>query len=506
MNFLATQVNEAEKIVGGLERAEAELSLEASVKKPKRSLQLISQNSVKRRVAVIDDDDGIRAYLEDVLSQQDFTVQPYASAEAFLSDLDRHHHESQDFVDVVLCDVRLPGLDGLAFVSGLKSRSWEVPIILMTAYAEVQAAVQAMREGAYDYLEKPFDSARLSSVLENALRFRRLSHENSFLKHFIDAEIKLPGVPCQSPAMRAVYEMVKRVAPTDSGVLLTGERGVGKKVIARAIHDNSHRAGKPFVVVDCSAIPESLLEAELFGHSRQSHVGLGSRVHRRGFFEEAEGGTLLMDEISELSPALQAKLLRFFQEQKIRAVGEVDFFSTDVRVLASTSKNLEAEISAGRFREDLFYRLGVIPLHLAPLRQRKEDVVLLARHFLGRTAAKNKLGVRGFTQVALEKLVQLPWKGNVWELQNVVEQSAILCTGEQVEESDIPVGAAEGDDLWGEVSEGMPPLRDLERRYILSVLKRHNGKKDVAAKVLGMSRRTLYRKIEGQDLEEETFH
>jgi two-component system response regulator HydG len=460
----------------------------------KRSFQVISHDSVQRRVAVIDDDEGIRLYLGEVLRNFGFEVQEFSSAESFLLMIDAGHKATAPFADVVLCDVRLPGLDGLSFVSAIKQRSFDIPVILMTAYAEVASAVRAMREGAYDYLEKPFDTSRLNSVLENALRFRRLSFENKFLKNMIDPDLKLQGVQCHSPAMRAIYDLVKRVAPTESSVLITGESGVGKEVIARAIHDNSNRAEKPFISINCSAIPESLLESELFGHTKGSFTG--ATQHRKGLFEEADGGTLFLDEIGDLHFSLQAKLLRVFQEQKIRAVGDNKFRSVNVRIITATHKNLSEEIKENRFREDLYYRLNVIPIHIPPLRQRKEDVVILAKHFLDRSARKNKMDVKNFTPAALTKLVHLPWKGNVRELQNVIERSVILSSGTSIDEMDIPVGHANDlEDMMDDMSFDMPTLRDVERRYIMSVLKKHNGKKDAAARVLGMSRRTLYRKL-----------
>lgn len=464
----------------------------------RRSFQVISQDSVQRRVAVIDDDEGIRLYLNEVLSNQGFDVQEYSAAESFMHQLEMGPKSAAPFVDVVLCDVRLPGLDGLSFVSGIRERGLDIPIILMTAYAEVQSAVRAMREGAYDYLEKPFDTARLNSVLENALRFRRLSYENKFLKHMIDPDLKLQGVQCHSPSMRAIYDLVKRVAATESSVLITGESGVGKEVVARAIHDNSNRADKPFISINCSAIPESLLESELFGHTKGSFTG--ATQHRKGLFEEADGGTLFLDEIGDLQFSMQAKLLRVFQEQKIRAVGDNKFRSVNVRIITATHKNLSEEIKENRFREDLYYRLNVIPIHIPPLRQRKEDVVILAKHFLDKSSRKNKVDVKNFTPAALTKLVHLPWKGNVRELQNVIERSVILSTGDSIDELDIPVGQPnDAEDMLDEMSYDMPTLRDVERRYILSVLKKHNGKKDAAARVLGMSRRTLYRKLINQD-------
>jgi two-component system response regulator HydG len=508
-DFASSSKSEA---VGSSAEAEEELEesaedeeRKASEREAKRkTFQVISQDMVQRRVAVIDDDEGIRIYLSEVLTNQGFQVQEYLNAENFLMKLQASLKTGGSFVDVVLCDVRLPGLDGLTFVSMVKEKTADIPIILMTAYAEVQSAVRAMREGAYDYLEKPFDLARLNSVLENSLRFRQLAYENKFLKNMIDPDIKLLGVQCLSPSMKAIYDLVKRVAPTESSVLITGESGVGKEVIARALHDNSSRADAPFISINCSAIPESLLESELFGHTKGSFTG--ATHHRKGLFEEADGGTLFLDEIGDLHFSLQAKLLRVFQEQKIRALGDNKFRSVDVRIITATHKNLAEEIQNQRFREDLYYRLNVIPVHIAPLRQRKEDVVILAKHFLERSARKNKVDVKGFTPAALTKLVYLPWKGNVRELQNVIERSVILSTGELIDEGDIPVGLnADADDLLEEMAYDMPSLRDVERRYILSVLKKNNGKKDAAAKILGMSRRTLYRKLISQDDESETL-
>jgi DNA-binding NtrC family response regulator len=468
----------------------------------RRNFRLIRQDGVQRRVAVIDDDEGIRLYLQEVLTQQGFQVFEFPSAELFLANLDAKSRQNVSLADVILCDVRLPGIDGLSFVSTLRERAVDVPTILMTAYAEVQAAVRAMREGAYDYLEKPFDTTRLYSVLENAIRFRKLSYENSFLKNRFDPELRLTGVQCLSPSMRAIYDLVKRIASSETSALINGESGVGKEIIARAIHDNSGRAEKPFLALKCAEIPESLLELELFGHSRESSTG--ASPHRKGLFEQAEGGTLFFEDISELGFGLQAKVLRVFQDQKIRGLNEEKYRPVNVRVIASTRKNLDQEIRQGRFLEDLYYRLNAIPIHVPPLRQRREDIVLLAKYFLEEAAVKKQVSVAGFTPAALTKLVHQPWKENVRELQRVVERSLILSGGETLDESDIPVGEAIGtDDLIEGMAFEMPSLRDVERRYILSVLKKYNGKKDAAAKFLGMSRRTLYRKLTNQDGEEE---
>ena len=330
----------------------------------RKTFQLYSLDHVQRRLAIVDDDEGILAYLEDILSQSGFQVQCFKNAESFLMKLEASVDSKQGLVDVILCDVRLPGKDGHTLLGDLKEKSPDIPLILMTAFAEVEMVVQAIRDGAFDYLEKPFDSTRLVSILENALRFRRLSYENKFLKNIVDPDIQLQGVQCQSPSMKAVYDLIKRVAPTDSSVLITGESGVGKEIVARAIHDNSSRSEKPFISINCSAIPESLLESELFGHTRGSFTG--ATHHRKGLFEEADGGTLFLDEIGDLKFSLQAKLLRVFQEKRIRAIGDNDFRVVDVRILTATHKDLPEEIRANRFREDLYYRLNVIPIHIPP--------------------------------------------------------------------------------------------------------------------------------------------
>lgn len=455
----------------------------------------------KRRVAVIDDDDGVLIYLQDLFNELGFCFLGYKCAEDFFSDLDKNNANSpmQNFVDAILCDIRLPGIDGISVIKKTHGTiGFNVPIVLITAFSSAPKAVEAIKEGAYDYLEKPFDPSRLSLVLENAMRLRQVSIENSRLRGQVTHEtLKLQGILCTSPAMRVIYDLVKRVAQTSSSVLVTGESGVGKEVIARAIHDNSDRAAKPFVSINCSAIPESLLESELFGHSKGSFTGASQ--HRRGLFEEADGGTLFLDEIGDLDCSLQVKLLRVLQEQKIRPVGDNKFRTVNVRIITATHKNLAAEIRSRRFREDLYYRLNVIPIHIPPLRQRKEDIPALSAYFLEKFSRKNDIQLRGFTEEAMTKLMHLPWKGNVRELQNVIERSVVLSSGAWIEEADIPIWIEQDSTELGEVlsdlGQDLPSLKDFEKRYILSVLQKNNGKKDAAAKTLGLSRRTLYRKL-----------
>ncbi len=459
-------------VAGALSEKSASEEETSPPEKKRRPFQVISQDTLGRRVAVIDDDEGIRLYLQEVLTQQGFQVQEFSSAEQFLTELTRKEEAYSPFVDVVLCDVRLPGLDGLSLVTALKERlEGEIPKVLMTAYAEVQAAVKAMREGAYDYLEKPFDTSRLFTVLENALRYRRLSYENRFLKNIIDPDLKLEGVQSQSAAMRSVYDILKKVAAAEANVLLAGERGVGKSLLAQAIHLNSSRADMPFVFVDCATIPDLLLESELFGYA------LNSKIVRKGFFAKAEGGTLFLRAVENVNAGILDKILKACQEQKVRAPGSQETHPINVRVLASFNKNSNHSVTIEQ--ENFCHLFSVVQLHIPSLRQRKEDVVALAKHFLSETKIQ---GVAGFTPAALTRLTNLPWRGNVHELRQVVECAAVLAEGNKlIEEWHVPI--YEETDEFSEVV-------DTDRSYVRNLLKK-NKKKSGAAKVLGMRRRGL---------------
>lgn len=441
-------------------------------------LRVVPSRLVRKYLAVIDDDEAIQLYLKDTLSQLGFQVWCFDSAESFLQYINIEEKSAgagEPFLcifDVILCDVRLPGQDGLSLVQLLRKRSADIPIVLMTAYAQIESAVQAIRDGAYDYLEKPFDLDRLTLVIDNALKIRTLSVENRFLKTSGAAGLRLNGVVSQNPAMLAIYDLVKHAAPTRSCVMITGEDGVGKRMLAKAIHMNSDREEMPFISVDCSVTPESLLDSELFGPAQ-------------GLIQVAEGGTLFINAVDALTLSIQSKLMRVLRERR-----------GDVRVVVATCKNLEAEVQDGRFREDLFYHLSVIPIHMPPLRQRREDIVGLARFFLMETVGRNNLTPKKFTPEAFSVLVQLPWKGNVRELRSVVEKCSRMTSGEEIDTADLPViENTELYDLEPDLDDAFPTLKDVEKRYLLSVLRKLDGKKEVAAKVLGMSRRTLYRKL-----------
>src|SRR4030095_15543954 len=391
------------------------------------------------RILIADDDDALRESLELVLSAEGYEVlaaRDGASALALV--------EGQA-VDVALCDVRMPGMDGLELLPQLMRKLPGVPVILMSAYGSADLALEAMRRGAYDYVAKPFQPAEVLLTLRKAREREQLRRANQILKRDVQRAVGERPIVAASPAMIQVLELVERAAEYKATVLLQGESGAGKEVIARAIHAQSPRRSEAFVAVNCAAIPETLLESELFGHAKGAFTGADRA--RRGLFAEADGGTLFLDEIGELPIALQAKLLRVLQEEEVRPVGESKPRQIDVRVLAATARDLEAEVAAGRFREDLFYRLDVVRVQVPPLRERREDIPLRLAHSLGRTRQSLGKAVRSIDDDALERLMSYAWPGNVRELENVLERAAILARGDRLTLADLPPNllAAPGD-------------------------------------------------------------
>jgi two-component system response regulator HydG len=457
--------------------------------------------ALKGRVLVVDDDAEMRTLLEDFLSREGYQVTCFSSAVEALAQLrpggalEGHRQEGE--IDVVLSDIRMAEMDGMQFLRTLKTERPEIPVVLITGFGSIDTAIEAMRNGAFHYLVKPFKLAEVSVTVEHAMERRLLTLDNIALRREVKSGWGLSGILGKSTAMKAVFDLVQRVCHSTANVLIHGESGTGKEMVARAIHDLGPRAGKPFVAINCTAIPETLLESELFGHAKGSFTGAAGR--KRGLIEEANSGTLFLDEIGDMSPPLQAKLLRVLQERKIRPVGDNASYDVDVRVVAATHKDLKAGIREGTFREDLFYRLSVIPIQLPALRDRADDIPLLAEHFLKKYAASNAADgqprVRGFTKAALSKLMRLRWPGNVRELENVIERAVVLCQGSVIDEKDIPdpdVGDAEGN--FRSSTSDFPTLTQLEERYIRLVLQKTAGRKDKAAQMLGINRRTLYRK------------
>ncbi len=452
---------------------------------------------LKGRIVVVDDDKEMRSLLEDYFGNEGFEVTCFSVATDALEALGPGGNLSQDKaegdVDLIISDIKMPQIDGLEFTSRLQTLRPEIPTILITAFGSIETAIEAMRRGAFHYVVKPFKLAEMAMNAQRALEHRKLQRDNTALRQEVKKSWNFGSVIGKSAGMKAVYDLVSRVSQATANILITGESGTGKEMVARAIHENGPRAHKPFVAINCTAIPETLLESELFGHAKGSFTGAIQR--KRGLFEEAEGGTLFLDEIGDMNVSLQSKLLRVIQERKVRAVGENLARDVNVRIVAATHKDIKAAIKDGRFREDLYYRLSVIPIVIPPLRHRKEDIPLLAEHFLKKYAATNNLKVKGFTKRAIAKLVGLKWEGNVRELENVIERAVVLCTNTLIDETDIPSPETQNaDNFFAESTGDFPTLSQLEERYMRLVLEKTGGRKDKAAQILGMNRRTLYRK------------
>ncbi|MGE0616424.1 MAG: sigma-54-dependent transcriptional regulator, partial [Bacteriovoracia bacterium] len=361
----------------------------------------------KGRIVIVDDDKEMRSLLEDFAVHEGYDVRVFPLAADALSALGPDGElnastESGD-VDVIISDIRMPKMDGLEFSEQLQKLRPEIPVILITAFGSIETAIEAMRRGAFHYVVKPFKLAEMAVNLDRALEHRKLQRDNTALRREVKRSWSMGGIVGKSGGMKGVFDLVQRVSQATANILITGESGTGKEMVARAIHENGARARKPFVAINCTAIPETLLESELFGHAKGSFTGAIQR--KRGLFEEADGGTLFLDEIGDMNIQLQSKLLRVLQEKKVRAVGENIDKNVDVRIVAATHKDLKAAIKDGRFREDLYYRLSVIPIVIPPLRNRKEDIPLLAEHFLNKYAATNNANVKGFTKRAMNRLM-----------------------------------------------------------------------------------------------------
>jgi two-component system response regulator HydG len=438
-------------------------------------------------VLVVDDEPSNLASIEKIFQRDGMRVLTADGAKAAL-DLVRSRR-----VEVVLTDLMMPGVSGLELLRALKQLAPDTEVVMMTAYGTVETAVQAMREGAYDFVEKPLKRMTIIKSVRKAAERHSLVAENRSLRQEIKLLTKREIVG-SSPALRRVLDVATQAAPSTATVLVLGESGTGKELVARFIHDHSARARAPFVAVNCSAIPETILEAELFGHERGAFTGALSR--REGRFAKAAGGTLFLDEIGELAPSVQVKLLRVLQEGEYEPVGG-DTVRADVRIVAATNKDLRAEVAAGRFREDLFYRLNVIAITAPPLRTRREDVPLLVDHFLGVYCAKNNRARLEAGRDVQQLLVDYSWPGNVRELENVIERAVVLCRSDHLTPDDLPdfireAPAAEPSTLTFSVG---TPLDEVERRLIRETLRHARGDKSVAAQLLGISTRTIYRKL-----------
>jgi two-component system response regulator HydG len=414
----------------------------------------------------------------------------------------------QEPVQLILSDLMMPGMSGQELLRAARAIRPEVDVIVMTAYGTVEAAVEAMREGAYDFIQKPFKSALIKRVVERALEAQSLRAENVMLRKEL-AEISpdsVRGRPIigRSPAMLETMELVQQAAPSTATVLLYGESGTGKELLARAIHEQSPRVGGPMVIVNCAALPESILESELFGYEKGAFTGAAQR--KEGRIERAHGGTLFLDEVGELSPAVQAKLLRVLQEGEFERVGGNETVEVDFRLVAATNRDLEAEVREGKFREDLFYRLNVIAIKLPPLRERPEDIPLIAEHFVRLYAKKNNKRIDGMADDVREALRRYAWPGNVRELENVIERAVVLTRQETIGLRDLPAplqkGEQRSDQIQRQGASVVIPigtkLEEVERVMIRETLKETDGDKSLAAQLLGIAARTIYRKLEAE--------
>jgi len=443
-------------------------------------------------VVVIDDDPQMRSLLVDHLELSNYYVKPFSDGLEAMQFLLSSDPEAQQ-IELVLTDLRMPEMDGIAVLRQLKPVRPHLPVIIMTAHASVETAIEGLRKGAFDYFTKPFKLSEISHVVEKAISFGRLQRQNKTLASELKKTWNREEIIGKSSAMQSIFDLIERVAPAQSNVLITGESGSGKEVVAKAIHNLSPRAKKNFVAINCTAIPHTLLESELFGHAKGAFTGANER--KKGLFEEAEGGTLFLDEIGDLDVGLQAKLLRVLQERKIKPVGDTQMKDIDVRIIAATHKDLKKAIIEKNFREDLFYRLAVIPIAVPPLRHRQEDIPLLAQHFLNKYAVMNNKLVTGLRFETMQKLISSPWTGNVRELENLVERLVVLTPHSVIQVNEIPnLDDNQHESFYGQATADSPTLEQLEKRYIQMILSKTGDKKEKAAQILGINRRTLYRK------------
>jgi two-component system response regulator HydG len=446
-----------------------------------------------KTILVVDDEPGQRAMLRAVLTAEGYQVAEAEDGASALAHVDAH------FYDLILMDVRMAHLDGMAALKAIKVRSPGMPIVLMTAYGTVRDAVEAMKAGAYDYLTKPLDIDELKLAVARGLRHAALEEENARLRALVGCDVDVSAIIGTSEPMRQLFEAIALVAPTEATVLILGESGTGKELVAQAIHANSPRRARPLIAVNCAALPETLLESELFGHERGAFTGATER--RLGRFELAHDGTIFLDEIGDLTPASQIRLLRVLQSQEFERVGGTTTLHVDVRVIAATHKDLGAAADAGQFREDLLYRLQVFPLTVPPLRERRDDIPLLVEHFLKTYSERHRRRLRGLTPRTLDLLMRHTWPGNVRELEHTIERGVILTRGEHITPAELPPTICA---LSGESEEGMPlettlpvglTLKEVERELIRQTLEHTGGNRTKAAEVLGISRATLHNKL-----------
>ena len=438
---------------------------------------------MKSRILVLDDESRMVDIVGMVLRREGYEVETRTRPADALAALET------DPFDLLLTDLQMPEFDGVEVLRRAKALQPELPIILITAHASVPTAIEAMRAGAFDYVEKPFDNTELKTLVARALEVNRLSRENRYLRSELTSRHPLESIVAESRAMRDVLDRVRRAARSPSTVLVTGESGTGKELIARAVHYHSDRVANPFVAVNCKSLASGVLESELFGHEKGAFTGADRA--REGLFERASGGTVFLDEIGEIDPEFQAKLLRVLQERVVTRVGAGTERSVDVRIVAATNRDLRADVAEGRFREDLYFRLAVIPIHLPPLRERPEDVLPLARHFLAHWCERMDRSLEGWSPEVEQRLQTHAWPGNARELENAIERGIVLATGRRVELDDLLLDEAPVTEVESTGLQGF--LDQAARERIQAALREAGGKRVEAARALGIDRTTLYR-------------
>jgi DNA-binding NtrC family response regulator len=446
----------------------------------------------KKKILFVDDDPEMRELISDFFDSKEYLTTLTANGKGAL-------HQIANFeFDAVVTDLRMPEMDGLSLLHEIRKQDPVLPVILITAFGSIESAVEAIRDGATNFVPKPFKMNTLKTIVDKAIEQKWVMEENRFMKEELQEKYSFQNIIGKSKAMQDVFQMIRQVAASQANVLIEGESGTGKELVARALHFRSSRSQRPFITINCSALPETLLESELFGYVKGAFTD--AKDTKKGLFEVADGGTLFLDEISSMTLGLQAKLLRVLQDGEIRPLGHTTSHKVDVRIICATNKDLETAIEEGTFREDLFYRLNVIAISLPSLRKRREDIPLLAQHFLNHYSEANQKKILRFDSASMAHLINAPWKGNVRELENAIERAVVLSNSDVITPVDlIPMAKSKKASKF-DFGEALIPLKEIERMYTERVLQSVGGNKERAAKILGVSSRTLYRrKLDGND-------
>jgi len=454
------------------------------------------------RILVIDDELGVREMLKRLLSSFGFDPVCYANGEEALGILKR----SPGSFSAVITDLKMEGMDGIEVLSAVKDMDAALPVIMITAYATIESAVQAMKKGAYNYISKPFEADVIEMVIRKAVEHKTLLDENKRLREEVAGKHRLGNIIGKSPKMVSIYELIQRVAPTDSSVIIQGESGTGKELVAKALHYYSNRAEKTFLSINCSAFPETLLESELFGYEKGAFTG--AQTKKIGLLETAHMGSIFLDEIGDMPLTLQSKLLRAIEEKEFLPVGGRSPIKVDVRIISATNKELEKEVDASHFRNDLYYRLNVVNIHLPPLRERREDIPLLVAHFLEKYAEKASKKVDKVSPRVMNLLIRYPWPGNIRELENIIERAVIMTYNQTIEVQDLPENLQALDMPREEEKETLPfreARQRFERQYFIELLRKHKGNVTRAAKEAHLHRTHLHEKIRNYNITEEEY-